>query len=577
MSVKLFKQWNRLEICNGVLYRVRKGPITKQKRFQFVLPQALIDKALSGIHDLAGHQGQDRTLSLARQRFYWPDKERDIREYVRCCQRCVVGKTAEPAAHAPLENIRTSSPMVMVCIDFWSAEDSKQRSVDVLVITDHYTKLAQAFPCANQTAKQVARKLWDNVFCVYGFPERIHSDQGTNFESNLIAELLRLAGIAKSRTTAYHPMGNGGTERFNRTLGDILRTLPLKEKQKWPQQIQTLTFAYNATVHKTTGYAPFYLMFGHVPRLPVDVLFKQLLCYTSVTDYDSYVKSLITNLKDAMEIAQKHSLAEQQHKTLQYNKRVKGIHLNVGDHVLVANKSERGKKKLADRWESSVYTVTDVNPDIHVYKIKDFTGRTRVVHRNLLLEVNFLLLPDIDQSEDNQNAAYVSGSDSVQEDTNNVSISSSDSDSPVGSLTPALLDSSSETQLMAWHESGLANPASDNSPVHGLNEPMPYPGLASDLAVDGEDNLASHTNIVPMPDTSVQTNSVPQILMPDEIETMEEYYEKQLGKLKSLRAVQDCNVGLLTVLRNSVGSTLCWKRIIECYQGKNEPMFGHLG
>ena len=63
-----------------------------------------------------------------------------------------------------------------------------------------------------------------------------------------------------------------------------------------------------------------------------------------------------------------------------------------------------------------------------------------------------------------------------------------------------------------------------------------------------------------------------QILMPDEIETMEEYYGKQLGKLKSLRAVQDCNVGLLTVLQKSVGSTLCWKRIIECYQGKNEPV-----
>ena len=87
-------------------------------------------------------------------------------------------------------------------MDFWSAEDSKQRSVDVLVITDHFTKLAHAFPCANQTAKQVAKKLWDNVFCVYGFPERIHSDQGTHFQSNLIAELLSLAGVAKSRTTA---------------------------------------------------------------------------------------------------------------------------------------------------------------------------------------------------------------------------------------------------------------------------------------------------------------------------------------------------------------------------------------
>ena len=95
---------------------------------------------------------------------------RDIKEYVKCCQRCKLGKTPEPAARAPLESIRTSAPMELVCIDFWRAEDSKQRSFDVLVITDHFTKLAHAFPCVNQTAKQVAKELWDNVFCIYGVP-----------------------------------------------------------------------------------------------------------------------------------------------------------------------------------------------------------------------------------------------------------------------------------------------------------------------------------------------------------------------------------------------------------------------
>ncbi|KAF7669952.1 hypothetical protein LDENG_00105440 [Lucifuga dentata] len=260
-TLRLFSQWNKLEVHDDVLYRVTKDLVSKQKRLQYVLPQTLKGKALSGIHDLAGHQGQDRTLSLARQRFYWPDMEKDIRTYVRHCQRCVLGKSPEPAARAPLENIISTTPMELVCIDFWSAEDCKQRLVDVLVITDHFTKLAHAFPCTNQTAKQVAKKLWDNVFCIYGFPQRIHSDQGTNFESNLIAELLQLAGVAKSHTTAYHPMGNGGTERFNCTLGNMLRTLPLGVKHQWPEQIQTLTFAYNCTVHETTGYAPF---FSHV-------------------------------------------------------------------------------------------------------------------------------------------------------------------------------------------------------------------------------------------------------------------------------------------------------------------------
>ncbi len=218
-ALSLSKQWERLTFLNGILYRVIKDPMSKQKRYQCVLPQSLKAKALSGIHDLAGHQGQARTLNLARQRFYWPKMEQDIKSYVKCCQRCILAKSPEPSARAPLESIRTSAPMELVCLDFWSAEDSKQNSVDVLVVTDHFTKLAHAFPCANQTAKQVARKLWDHIFCVYGFPERIHTDQGANFESGLIAELLKLSGVVKSHTTAYHPMGNGGTERFNRTLG----------------------------------------------------------------------------------------------------------------------------------------------------------------------------------------------------------------------------------------------------------------------------------------------------------------------------------------------------------------------
>ncbi|KAL2089313.1 hypothetical protein ACEWY4_014001 [Coilia grayii] len=269
-TLQLLRHWDKLTLQNGVLYRVCKDPLTNHKRFQYVVPEQLRCEALAGVHDHAGHQGQARTLRLARQRFFWPDMEREVRDYVKNCGRCVLSNTPEPAARAPLESIKTTAPLELVCIDFWSAEDHNNKSVDVLVITDHFTKLAHVFPCRDQTAKKVARTLWDKFFCVYGFPKRIHSDQGTSFESDLITELLELAGVSKSHTTPYHAMGNGGTERFNRTLGSMLRSLPPRQKHKWPQMVQTMTFVYNCTAHETTGFAPFYLMFGRVPRLPVD-------------------------------------------------------------------------------------------------------------------------------------------------------------------------------------------------------------------------------------------------------------------------------------------------------------------
>lgn len=404
-ALVLLKQLEKLRVQDGVLYRVTKDPLSRQKRHQFIMPEGLREKAMKGIHDLAGHQGQTRTLHLARQRFFWPKMEHDVRVYVKHCQRCILAKTPEPSARAPLESIKTSAPMELVCLDFWSAEDHKQRSVDVLVVTDHFTKLAHSFVCPNQTAKQVAKKLWDHVFCVYGFPARIHTDQGANFESALLAELLKLSGVSKSRTTAYHPMGNGGTERFNRTLGNMLRALPLQEKHKWHEQVQTLTFAYNATVHETTGYAPFQLMFGRIPRLPVDVMFKQVLHDPVVVDHDSYAKSLMSYLHEAASIAQKHTAKEQQKQAEGYNRRVRGTHLNLGDRVLIANKGERGKRKLADKWDPKVYTVKDRNLQTNVYKLTDDAGNHRVVHRNLVLDISFLPVKSVNEAVDDDQSS----------------------------------------------------------------------------------------------------------------------------------------------------------------------------
>lgn len=404
-TLKLLRHWDKLTVAEGLLYRVSRDIVTKKKRHQYIVPLSLRPEVLTGCHDEAGHQGQDRTLSLLKQRFYWSTMERDVRDYVKHCGRCVMAKTSEPDGRAPLESIKTTAPLELVCIDFWTAEDSKNRPVDVLVVTDHFTRLAHAFQCSDQTAKNVARKLWDNFFCYYGFPERIHSDQGANFESELIAALLQMSGVKKSRTTAYHPMGNGSAERFNRTLGNMIRTLPPRAKQAWPQMLHTLTFMYNSTVHETTGFPPFYLMFGRVPRLPVDVLFKSALREDGEMSFPQYVKELKQDLREAMALAERHANQEQKRQADNYNKRVKGMEIEQGDRVLVANKIERGRHKLADRWGDVVYTVVRSNPKTHTFEIQDpISGQTKVVHRNLLLCVNFLpVLP-----ETNENTSFLS-------------------------------------------------------------------------------------------------------------------------------------------------------------------------
>ena len=176
-----------------------------------------------GLHDEAGHQGRDRTLSLVKSRFYWPGMDGDVGKKVRNCPRCIRRKSQAKTA-ANLVLVESTFPMDLVCMDLLSLEMSAGGYENILVITDHFTRFAQAIPSKNQTAKTTARLLFDNFVCHYGFSARLHSDQGRNFESKVIKELCSIANIDKSRTTPYHPMGHGMPERFNQTFFNMLGT-----------------------------------------------------------------------------------------------------------------------------------------------------------------------------------------------------------------------------------------------------------------------------------------------------------------------------------------------------------------
>lgn len=171
------KEWNRLELRSGVLYRRRQD--CGASRYQLALPTTLRDMVLRSLHDDMGHLGIDRTLDLIRSRFFWPKMSQAVEERVKTCERCVRRKTP-PERAAPLVNIQTSRPLELVCIDFLSLEPDQSNIKNILVITDHFTKYAVAIPTRNQTAQIVAKSLWDHFLVHYGFPEKLHSDQGAD-------------------------------------------------------------------------------------------------------------------------------------------------------------------------------------------------------------------------------------------------------------------------------------------------------------------------------------------------------------------------------------------------------------
>lgn len=246
----LWRYIKQLKVRESVLYKVSSS--AKGDSWRLVLPTKFHAVALRGVHDEMGHLGRDRSLALLQARFYWPGMIASLAEHIAQCRRCIQRKTPDNQ-RASLVNITSSQPLELLCVDFLSLEPSKGGVENILVITDHFTRYAQAYPAKNQTAYTTARLLYENFVVHYGFPARLHSDQGRNFESKLISELCKVAGVRKSHTTPYHPMGNGQVERFNRTLLGMLGTLDTSQKHDWKVHVPSLVFAYNSTKNDTTG------------------------------------------------------------------------------------------------------------------------------------------------------------------------------------------------------------------------------------------------------------------------------------------------------------------------------------
>ena len=287
-------------------------------------------------------------MDLLRDRFYWPGMQADVVSYFNSCPRCL--RRMSQQDKAPLVNIETSQPLELVHLDYLKIEPSKGNIENVLVITDHFTRYAQAFPSKTQTALTTAKLLWNNFILHYGFPEKIISDQGRNYESELIGHLCQLAGVQKLRTSSYHPQINGQCKRINGTLLNMLGTLTPEQKKDRKSHVPALVHAYNCTRNTATGFSPYFLLFGREPRLPVDVEFGlQRGGHRGCPGESNYISQLKKRLQFAYRKAKCMAQKQQARHRGLYNLRCRGTTLSVGDLVLVKQTAWKGRHKIQDR------------------------------------------------------------------------------------------------------------------------------------------------------------------------------------------------------------------------------------
>ena len=386
----LFAQWNRIFVINETLYRAWYSPNDKQQLilFQYVLPLQQIDEILKIAHDPAfsGHTGINKTTNRIKNRYYWPGWEQDVKNYVKSCETCQRVKGITYKNDAPLIPIQSLKPFQIINADIMGPFPiSKHHNKSILIIVDHFTKWVQLFALKNTNAINVAKCLLKFI-SANGIPDQILTDQGSNFQSQVLSELYDLLDIHRSRTTAYHPQCDGLAERYVRTFKTAIACFVNENHRNWDEHLDLLAFAFNTATQETTGFSPFFLNHGREPKIPLDLFHTNVNNQLELSN-DCYAEHIQQILKKAFEVVTNNIDRKMDQAKIRHDRNIRASEFKTGE--LVWLKVESNKPGLAQgltqKWVGP-YTVLErhENNVDYVIKNKNIDGKRRLVHRSKL-------------------------------------------------------------------------------------------------------------------------------------------------------------------------------------------------
>jgi transposase InsO family protein len=247
---------------NGLLYY--RGKI-------YVPGSELRRRILSLCHDskIAGHPGRWKTLELVSRNYWWPQMSRYIGKYVSTCDMCLRTKSARQPPSGQLHPLPIpDAPWDTASVDFIVELPESNGKDAIMVVVDSVTKRSHFVSTvttlsAAGTAQLYLRHIWKH----HGLPRKVVSDRGPQFVAEFTKELYRLLGIKLAATTAYHPQGDGQTERVNQELEQYLRLFINQRQDDWDDLLPIAEFQYNNHIHTATQAVPFLLDTGRIPRM----------------------------------------------------------------------------------------------------------------------------------------------------------------------------------------------------------------------------------------------------------------------------------------------------------------------
>jgi hypothetical protein len=257
---------------NNLLY------IKLENREVLCIPDVTIDNRklqellISEVHTLLAHLRPRKTLIYLKDHVWWKNMAKETASFYKSCITCKCSKPSNQKPFGLLNPLKIPQrPWESIGIDFVGPlplSHNRNGYYDTITsIIDRLTGMVHLIPSRqNFTAHDIVELLFSEVYCLHGLPRTIISDHDSLFNSLFWKHLHDLIGVKLHMSSAYHPESDGATERANQTITQMLRQCISKDQKNWVTKLPAVKFAINMAQSEVTGYAPFFLNYGHMPR-----------------------------------------------------------------------------------------------------------------------------------------------------------------------------------------------------------------------------------------------------------------------------------------------------------------------
>lgn len=321
-----------------------------------------------------GHFGIEKMYKTLKLNFYWPNMIEDVKQCVKACELCQKKKHSRVPKTPMTITDTAESTFDKIYMDLVGPlPESHSGNKYVLTLQDDLSKFLWCYPIPDKSANVVARALVEKFFLPYHFPKFLVSDCGLEFVNKVQKSVCGLLKIEQITSAPYHHQSIGSLENSHKSLNSYLRTYSDEDKYNWDLWMPYFSYAYNSTVHMSTKYTPFELIFGKNNMLPDGTL--KALKETSY-NYEDYLLELKHRLKIAIADAKEFQLKAKMKRKIEYDRsnKVKTKNFQIGDYVLMKTNNNN---KLENIYEGP-YEIKKINGKNIILEIKKKEYKTNI-------------------------------------------------------------------------------------------------------------------------------------------------------------------------------------------------------